>query len=107
MLDDLRRDIPAVTRRKNLGSAELDRVVMSLQDNSQSFFSLFPGMDGRTAFGDRAGFLALHGDWYRDLMAALEITGIHLQMIRESMDEVIPLFGRARAIQDSLKLYME
>jgi ATP-dependent DNA helicase DinG len=33
--------------------------------------------------------------------------GIQLQMIRESMDEVVPLFGRARSVQEDLKQYLE
>jgi ATP-dependent DNA helicase DinG len=35
------------------------------------------------------------------------MTGVQLQMIRESMDEVVPLFGRARSLQENLKQYLE
>lgn len=107
MLDDLRRDILAVTRRKNAGSAELDRVLMSLADCTERFFAAFPQQEGRTGFPNRTAFVEQFGDLYTDLLGALEITGVQLQMIRESVDEIIPLFGRAREAQDALKQYFE
>jgi ATP-dependent DNA helicase DinG len=107
MIDDLRKDIQAVARRKELGSAELDRVLIGLQDASERFFACFPPQDGRTGFQRRAAFVAQFQDLYQDLLSALEITGVQLQLIRESMDEVVPLFSRARTLQDNLKQYLE
>ncbi|MBM3763827.1 MAG: ATP-dependent DNA helicase [Acidobacteria bacterium] len=104
---DLRRDVMAVTQRKNLGSPELDRVLMAMQDASERFFACFPSQDGRTGFKNRAGFVSMYEDQYRELLAGLELVGIHLQMIRESVDEILPLFGRARELGDVLKRYLE
>lgn len=107
MIDDLRKDILSLARRKSLGTPELDRVLMGLQDATERFFACFPPQEGRTGFQRRAAFLEEYEDLYRDLLAALEITGVQLQMIRESMDEVVPLFSRARSLQDNLKQYLE
>ncbi len=107
MIDDLRKDIQGVARRKNLGTAELDRVLIGLQDATERFFACFPPQEGRTGFGRRAAFVEQFREVYEDLLSALEMTGVQLQMIRESMDEVVPLFGRARTIQENLKQYLE
>jgi ATP-dependent DNA helicase DinG len=107
MIDDLRKDIQSLARRKSLGSAELDRVLIGLQDATERFFACFPAQDGRTGFSRRAAFVEQFQDVYTDLLSALEMTGLQLQMIRESMDEVVPLFGRARSVQDNLKQYLE
>lgn len=107
MIDDLRKDILSLARRKSLGTPELDRVLIGLQDSTERFFACFPPQDGRTGFQRRAAFVEQYGDLYQDLLSSLEMTGIQLQMIRESMDEVVPLFGRARALQEDLKQYLE
>lgn len=107
MIDDLRKDILALARRKNLGTPDLDRVLIALQDATERFFACFPPQEGRTGFQRRAAFVEQFQDVYQDLLSALEMTGVQLQMIRESMDEVVPLFGRARTLQDSVKQYLE
>ena len=107
MVDDLRKDILSLARRKSLGTPELDRVLIGLQDASDRFFACFPAQDGRTGFQRRAAFIEQFRDVYEDILNALEITGIQLQMIRESMDEVVPLFARARTLQADLKQYLE
>jgi len=107
MIDDLRKDILSLVRRKNLGSAELDRVLIGLQDSTERFFACFPVQEGRTGFANRAAFVERFRDVYDDLLSALEMTGVQLQMIRESMDEIVPLFGRARELQNGLKEYLE
>ncbi len=107
MIDDLRKDIIGLARRKNLGTAELDRVLIGLQDATERFFACFPQQEGRTGFARRTAFVEQYRDLYDDLLAALEMTGVQLQMIRESIDEVVPLFGRARTLIDSLKQYLE
>ncbi|MFN0101592.1 MAG: ATP-dependent DNA helicase [Bryobacteraceae bacterium] len=107
MIEDLRKDIVALARRKSLGTAELDRVLIGLHEATERFFACFPVQDGRTGFQRRAAFVEQFQDVYRDLLSTLEMTGIQLQMIRESLDEIVPLSGRARTLQDALKLYLE
>ena len=107
MIDDLRKDILSLARRKNLGTPDLDRVLIDLQAATERFFACFPAQEGRTGFQRRAEFVRQFEDVYQDLLSSLEITGVQLQMIRESMDEVVPLFGRARSLQESLKQYLE
>ena len=41
-LDDLRRDVQAIARLKNFGSAELDRILQTVHELSDRFFSLVP-----------------------------------------------------------------
>lgn len=107
MIDDLRKDILSLARRKNLGTPDLDRVLTALQDATERFFACFPAQEGRTGFQRRAEFVRQFDDVYQDLLSSLEMTGVQLQMIRESMDEVVPLFGRARSLQENLKQYLE
>ncbi|MBI2689673.1 MAG: ATP-dependent DNA helicase [Acidobacteria bacterium] len=107
MIEDLRKDITAISRRKGLGTPELDRVLMGLQDATERFFACFPAQEGRTGFARRAAFVTQYDDLYHDLLTALEMTGVQLQMIRESVDEIVPLFGRARTLADNLKQYLE
>lgn len=107
MIDDLRKDILSLARRKNLGTPDLDRVLIDLQAATERFFACFPAQEGRTGFQRRAEFVRQFEDVYQDLLSSLEITGVQLQMIRESMDEVVPLFGRARSLQENLKQYLE
>lgn len=107
MIDDLRKDILSLARRKNLGTPDLDRVLIALQDATERFFACFPAQEGRTGFQRRAEFVRQFDDVYQDLLSSLEMTGVQLQMIRESMDEVVPLFGRARSLQENLKQYLE
>jgi ATP-dependent DNA helicase DinG len=107
MIDDLRKDILSLARRKSLGTPDLDRVLIALQDATERFFACFPAQEGRTGFQRRAEFVRQYDDVYQDLLSSLEMTGVQLQMIRESMDEVVPLFGRARSLQENLKQYLE
>lgn len=107
MIDDLRKDIISLARRKSLGTPDLDRVLIGLHEATERFFACFPAQEGRTGFQRRAEFVRQFDDVYQDLLSSLEMTGVQLQMIRESMDEVVPLFGRARSLQENLKQYLE
>jgi ATP-dependent DNA helicase DinG len=106
-IDDLRRDITQILRRKSNSTPEIDRVLIGLADASERFFSLLPPQEGRTGFPGRAQFLAAHGDAYHELLAAFELLQAQLQLLREGLDEIIPLASRVRSFADELKLYME
>lgn len=104
---DLLRDISAVARRKNLSSAELDRVLIMLQDQSDGFFALFPQQDGRSGFTAHEDFLRRHGDRYRDLLIMFELLESNLKLIQDAPEELIPLVRRTRFLRDALQFWME
>jgi ATP-dependent DNA helicase DinG len=104
---DLVRDVNAVARRKNVGSNELDRILIGLQDLSDSFFLLFPHQEGRSGFTAQRAFLDQHGEHYRDLLIAFELLETTMKLIHNAPEELIPLVRRTRFLADALKFWME
>jgi ATP-dependent DNA helicase DinG len=104
---DLLRDITVVARRKNCSNAELERVVISLQDLSDSFFALFPQQDGRAGFTTQKEFIQQHGTHYRDLLITFELLESNMKLIHDSPEEMIPLVRRTRFLRDALEFWME
>jgi ATP-dependent DNA helicase DinG len=106
-VQDLRRDVAAVARRKGFGSEELDRVLTALDERLERFFGLFGEVEGRVGFRAHDAFLEKYEDDYRDLLRALEIVASHLQLINHAPEEVIPFFRRCRELSDALQFWME
>jgi ATP-dependent DNA helicase DinG len=104
---DLRRDISAVARRKNFGSNELDRVLDMMEEHAERFFSLFPLVEGRSGFRAHSAFLEQNEEHYLTILRVLELTGSHLQLIKDSPEEVVPLFRRTVELADRLGTWME
>jgi ATP-dependent DNA helicase DinG len=102
---ELVRDIAAVSRAKQFGSGELDRVLDTLDDRAQQFFVLFGESEGRVAFKGHAAFFEQHGEALEDLVRALELIGSHLQLVKNAPDEVIPLFRRVQELQQRLEFW--
>jgi ATP-dependent DNA helicase DinG len=102
---ELVRDIAAVSRAKQFGSGELDRVLDTLDDRAQQFFLLFGETEGRVAFKGHAAFFDQHGEALEDLMRALELIGSYLQLVKNAPDEVIPLFRRVQELQKRLEFW--
>jgi len=102
---ELVRDIAAVSRAKQFGSGELDRTLDTLDDRAQQFFLLFGETEGRIAFKGHAAFFDQHGEALEDLLRALELIGSHLQLVKTSPDEVIPLFRRVLELQQRLEFW--
>ncbi|HEX5228010.1 MAG TPA: ATP-dependent DNA helicase [Bryobacteraceae bacterium] len=102
---ELVRDIAAVSRAKQFGSGELDRVLNTLDDRSEQFFRLFGETDGRVAFKNHAAFFDEHGEALDDLARGLELIGSHLQLVKNAPDEVIPLFRRVQELRDRLEFW--
>ncbi len=95
---ELVRDIAAVSRAKKFGSGELDRVLDTLAVLAEEFFGLFGASEGRVGFKGHTAFFEQHQDLYDDLARALELTGTHLQLVKDAPDEVIPLFRRTQEL---------
>ncbi len=101
---DLRRDVAVMSRMRNFGSQELDRILGQLEVLAANFFAGFGSMEGRAAFQDR---LAFAGEHYTDLLGALELAAANLRLIRDAPAEIEPLFRRANDLRDSLKFLIE
>ena len=102
---ELVRDIAAVSRAKQFGSGELDRVLDTLDDRALQFFLLFGESEGRVAFKGHAAFFEQHGEALEDLLRALELIGSHLQLVKNAPEEVIPLFRRIQELQQRLEFW--
>jgi ATP-dependent DNA helicase DinG len=105
--EELVRDIAALAARKAFGSGELDRVLTTLQERSETFFRLFGDGDGRRGFTSQEGFLAENGPAYQDVLLCLEIVAAHLQLIHDAPEEVIPVYRRAKDTAEKLRFWME
>ena len=106
-VQDLGRDVANLSRRKQFGSQELDRIVETVLDRSENFFMLFGDSEGRTGFRGHEGFLDRHEDKYNNLRLALELLATHLQLIKDAPEESIPLYRRALEIRDRLEFWMK
>jgi len=104
---ELRRDVSALARAKEFGSAELDRILDRFEELAAHFFSLLPAPEGRAAFTGRAEFLELHEAVYRDLQSALELIGSHLKLLKNPPEEVNPLLRRAGELVLALRFVLE
>ena len=57
---ELVRDIASVSRAKQFGSGELDRILDTLDDRAEQFFALFGEAEGRVGFKGHAAFFEQH-----------------------------------------------
>ena len=103
---ELTRDILALARRKEFGSEELDRVLMTVNEVLERFFSAFPERDGRAAFSDPGGFRRENEREILDAQTALELLAAHLELIQGAPDELIPLQRRANELKAKLKFWL-
>jgi ATP-dependent DNA helicase DinG len=106
-MQELRRDIALLARRKNFGSSELDRILDTFEDCAMRFFASFPDRDGRTGFPQRAEFVKENARVYRDLLGALELVDAHLQLVKTAPEELLPLVSRGRDLSDCVKFWCE
>ena len=106
-VEDLRRDILAVARRKNLLARDLEQMLKSLAGEAERFFALFPEQEGRSGFTEHKRFLEKHGEPYRRLAAALELLETHLSLAKDAPDEVAPLVRRLKAQRETLAALLE
>ena len=104
---ELRRDIAAVSRMKKFGSPELERVLERLDELTIRFFGLFGEADGRVAFAGRDGFREANEDIYTDVLAALDLIGSHLRLLKNPPEEIGPLYRRSSELSQGLRFVME
>ena len=104
---DLTADVAALSRRKEFGSPELDRILMSVDDHATAFFDLFTGNEGRAGFTTQAAFLDENAEKYEDLLRMLELVSAQLKSIPKAPEELIPLVRRADDLRSNLRFFME
>jgi ATP-dependent DNA helicase DinG len=104
---ELERDVAAVARRKEFGSREMDQILIALLDRAERFFLLFGNVEGRQGFRAQQALIENHEGEYRDVLRTLELVGAQLQLVKNSPDEVIPLFRRAEELSRALEFWME
>jgi ATP-dependent DNA helicase DinG len=102
---ELTRDVAAVSRTKQFGSGELDRILDTVSDRSDQFFALFGETEGRIGFKGQTAFFERHEDVYADAQRALELLATQLQLVKNAPDEVIPLFRRTQEIAQRLAFW--
>jgi ATP-dependent DNA helicase DinG len=100
------KDVGAVSRRKMFATPEIDRSLVQLGECGAYFFSLFP-QEGRQGFPDRSGFLEQHETEYNELILALETVTLRLEMVQNAVEDTLPLVRRAKLIQQGLRYWME
>ncbi len=102
---ELVRDVAAVSRAKQFGSGELDRILDTLSDRAEQFFALFGATEGRVGFQGHGAFFEEHQDEYDDVERALELLATNLQLVKDAPDEVIPLYRRAQELGQRLQFW--
>ncbi len=109
--EELARDVGALARRKEFQSQELDRILITLLDRSAQFLALFGtgfgAAEGRSGFRSHEAFLMQHEEVYRDVLRALELVTLQLELLKAAPEEAIPLVHRARDIAARLQFWME
>jgi ATP-dependent DNA helicase DinG len=105
--EELVRDVASLAHRKNFGSQELDRILTILGERASHFFTLFGAAEGRSGFRAHEAFLMQHEEAYRDILAALEIVALQLELLRAAPEEATPLVNRAREVARRLQFWME
>lgn len=104
---DLVSDTAALSRRKDFGAPELDRVLMSLSDHAEAFFVLFGENDGRSGFSGQAAFLKEYGEKYQDLLLSFELLSTTLKLQSSAPEELFLLLRRCDEMQRALRFFME
>ncbi len=104
---DLGSDAAGLSRRKEFGSAELDRILISLSDHTEAFFVLFGNVEGRSGFSGQAALLLDNSEKFQDLMLSLELLATHLKLVPNPPEELFTLVRRAEEIRRNLQFFME
>ncbi len=106
-VEDFARDVSALAHRKEFGSQELDRTLITLGDCAARFFGLLGGGDGRTGFRSHDAFLEKNEEQYRDVLRALELVALQLELLKAAMEETLLLVARARDLARRFEFWME
>ena len=109
-VQELRRDIAALSRVRKFGSEELDRILIRLDEIALHFFSLLPRLRKAKLElqpGSATFLEAAPEEIYTDLLASFDLLASHLKVIPDAPQEVIPLFRRAHELRSALQFLIE
>jgi ATP-dependent DNA helicase DinG len=106
-IEDLGRDALAVLRRKNLGTADLDRSLIAIEECARRFFAIFPVAEGSHPARNRSALIEENPRDYRDLLGALNLVKTTLELVQGAPEEMIPLVRRADELGSNLRFWME
>ena len=106
-LDELARDVQNASVRMEFGSKQLDRALDAVRIHSQAFFSLFERYEGRKGFADRAKFVEKEQRKYSALLNALDHLGTQLKLVKDQVDDVLPLERRTQELDRELRFLLE
>ena len=106
-IEDLTRDVASLAHRKEFGSTELDKILIALGDRAANFFTLFGTAEGRSGFKSQEAFLERNNEAYRDVLYALELVALQLELQRAAPEDVYPLISRAREMMEKLQFFLE
>lgn len=106
-VEDLRRDILSLARRKDFLTTQLDHILVMLLDHSDRFFALFPNQEGRASFTHQNSFLEHYAEQYKHFGGALELLATQLKLVKDSPDELMPLHRRTEEMIARLRFWME
>ncbi|MGH9718673.1 MAG: ATP-dependent DNA helicase [Bryobacteraceae bacterium] len=104
---ELTRDIGAVARLKQFGSAELDRVLSRVNEVAERFFGVLPMVEGRAGFAGRRAFFEQHEELHRDVRLALDLAGAQLKLLKDPPEDVIPLTRRLGELSSAIGFLTE
>jgi len=105
-VQELVKDVAAVSRRKVFATPELDRALVQLGDRASAFFALFPE-EGRHGFRNQESFLEANESVYRELLLAIHVLSTRLELVQGAIEDTLPLVRRAKLIQQGLQFWME
>lgn len=106
-VQDLRRDIAAISRVRKFSSDELVHTLIRLEEISLQFFGQLPGNEGRASFTERRAFLEANEALYQDFKIAFELLASHLKLLADPPQEVIPLHRRTLELRGALEFLAE
>jgi len=101
-LQDVRRDVAALARRKSFGSPDLDRALEALDSGTEAFFAQFSSADGRSACPavDPNGA-------YAGLQGSLKALAARLELAESGVEELMPIHQRLRELSDALRFLVQ
>ncbi len=73
----------------------------------RAVFWAFGAAEGRTGFRAHEAFLEQNDEAYRDVLRALELVTLQLELVKAPPDEALPLVARAREMARKLQFWME
>jgi ATP-dependent DNA helicase DinG len=104
---ELARDVTSLARRKEFGSAEIDRTTGSLLEHADGLFAALGIAEGRNGFTGQNEFLEKHDEKYFDVLRSLELMAATLKAVDKAPEEAIPLVRRAEEMRGRLHFWME